>query len=81
MIVLVITLSSVLSLALIVFLLYILLFVRPRAKRPDNESLLCDYAHRGIHGRGVPENSLRAFELACEAGKGIELDVQLPSYE
>ena len=77
MIALVITLSSILSLALIVCLLYILLFVRPRAKRPENELLLCDYAHRGLHGRGVPENSLRAFELACEAGKGIELDVQL----
>ena len=77
MVALVITLSSILSLALIVCLLYIMLFVRPRAKCPENESLLCDYAHRGLHGRGVPENSLRAFELACEAGKGIELDVQL----
>ena len=74
---LIITLSSILSLALLLFLLYILLFVRPRARRPKNESLLCDYAHRGLHGRGVPENSLKAFELACEAGKGIELDVQL----
>ena len=77
MIALVITLSSILSLALLVFLLYILLFVRPRAKRPENDALLCDYAHRGLHGRGVPENSLRAFELACREGKGIELDVQL----
>lgn len=74
---LIITLSSIFSLALLLFLLYILLFVRPRARRPENESLLCDYAHRGLHGTGVPENSLKAFELACEAGKGIELDVQL----
>ena len=44
---------------------------------PADASLLCDYAHRGLHGNGVPENSLRAFELACEAGYGIELDVRL----
>ena len=28
---------------------------------------------------GAPENSLAAFEAACEAGYGIELDVQLTS--
>ncbi|MEJ0065855.1 MAG: glycerophosphodiester phosphodiesterase [Caulobacteraceae bacterium] len=37
-------------------------------------------AHRGLWSRqGPPENSLGAFELACEAGYGIELDVQLSS--
>lgn len=37
------------------------------------------YAHRGLHDRdgGVPENSLPAFEKACQAGFGIELDVRL----
>ena len=35
-------------------------------------------AHRGLWKRGgPPENSLAAFEAACEAGYGIELDVQL----
>src|SRR5579863_3356734 len=35
-------------------------------------------AHRGLWTRGgPPENSLAAFEAACEAGYGIELDVQL----
>jgi glycerophosphoryl diester phosphodiesterase len=36
-------------------------------------------AHRGLHdlAGGVPENSLAAFEAACRAGYGIELDVQL----
>ena len=33
------------------------------------------YAHRGLHGAGVPENSLEAFRLAVENGFGIELDV------
>lgn len=33
-------------------------------------------AHRGLHGPGVPENSLAAFRAAIEAGYAIELDVQ-----
>lgn len=32
-------------------------------------------AHRGLHGAGVPENSLAAFEAAAAAGVGVELDV------
>ena len=35
------------------------------------------YAHRGLHGRGVPENSMEAFRRAKEAGYGVELDVHL----
>ena len=35
------------------------------------------YAHRGLHGGGVPENSLWAFQLARDKGYGIELDVHL----
>lgn len=35
-----------------------------------------DYAHRGLHGQGVPENSPSAFADAISAGIGIELDVQ-----
>lgn len=35
------------------------------------------YAHRGLHGNGVPENSMPAFQKALEAGYGIELDVHL----
>jgi len=35
-----------------------------------------DYAHRGLHGAVIPENSLAAFRLAIEEGYGIELDVQ-----
>ncbi|WP_230487770.1 glycerophosphodiester phosphodiesterase family protein [Novosphingobium sp. ES2-1] len=34
------------------------------------------YAHRGLHGAGVPENSPSAFALAVERGMGIECDVQ-----
>lgn len=35
------------------------------------------YAHRGLHGNGVPENSLKAFALAAQKGYGAELDVHL----
>ena len=69
--------GSLVSLALVVFIVYVLFLARPRGKTPDDKALLCDYAHRGLHGHGVPENSLEAFELSCRAGYGIELDIQL----
>lgn len=34
-------------------------------------------AHRGLHTKNIPENSLSAFTNAIEKGYGIELDVQL----
>lgn len=34
------------------------------------------FAHRGLHGPGVPENSLAAFRAAIARGLGIECDVQ-----
>lgn len=37
------------------------------------------YAHRGLHGNGVPENSMQAFRLALEKGYGVEFDVHLMS--
>ena len=57
--------------------IYLAFLVRPAGKMPANRALLCDYAHRGLHGDTIPENSLAAFSLACERGVGIELDVQL----
>ncbi len=35
------------------------------------------YAHRGLHGDGAPENSLKAFRKAVAGGYGAELDVHL----
>lgn len=46
----------------------------------DLRKLLCGapIAHRGLwRPDGPPENSLAAFEAACAAGYGIELDVRL----
>jgi glycerophosphoryl diester phosphodiesterase len=34
-------------------------------------------AHRGLWDPHAPENSLLAFQAACQAGYGVELDVQL----
>ena len=35
------------------------------------------FAHRGLHGPGIPENSLAAFQAALDLGAGIECDVRL----
>jgi glycerophosphoryl diester phosphodiesterase len=34
------------------------------------------FAHRGLHGPGVPENSPSAFDAAVARGMGIECDIQ-----
>lgn len=48
------------------------------APRPalDPAFLRVPIAHRGLHGPGVPENSLAAVRAAVAAGYGIELDIQ-----
>ena len=35
------------------------------------------YAHRGLHGKGIPENSMAAFRAALDHGFGIEFDLHL----
>jgi hypothetical protein len=36
-----------------------------------------EYAHRGLHHPGVPENSRAAAAGAIAAGMGIECDIQM----
>ncbi|MBP3300531.1 MAG: glycerophosphodiester phosphodiesterase [Clostridia bacterium] len=63
----------------VLFLIY-LWMIAPRAKRkrPDDTPFVGkEFAHRGLHTKDVPENSLRAFRGAVERGLGIELDIQL----
>lgn len=66
---------------LIVFVLLFLLFVlstRGRGGHRGIEELgRWRYAHRGLHGPGIPENSLKAFQEAKDHGYGVELDVHL----
>lgn len=54
-----------------------LFLIAPRARRAAVAPFLRPYAHRGLWGGEVPENSLSAFRLAAERGFAIELDVQL----
>lgn len=64
---------------LLIFLIFLFL-IKPRSpkRRPDTAAFVgVQYAHRGLHNKNIPENSLRAFERAVEKGLGIELDIQL----
>lgn len=55
-----------------------LLSLRGRRNHPGMEAFRgINYAHRGLHGNGVPENSMQAFRLAFERGYGLELDLHL----
>lgn len=66
---------------LIVVLVLLILYVLSTLCRDGHPGLhkLCNwsYAHRGLHGNGVPENSMHAFQLAKNAGYGVELDIHL----
>ena len=66
----------ILSVLIVLALIYFLFLVKPYNKEPD-KVLLCDYAHRGLHDKSIPENSLFAFEAAASKGFGMELDIQL----
>lgn len=55
----------------------IFIFAPSRRRRPMHRWRGTAFAHRGLHGDGCCENTLAAFEAACRAGYGIELDVQL----
>lgn len=64
--------------ALIVFIIAYLLLLRGRIGHPGLKNLRSwSYAHRGLHTKDVPENSMEAFRRAVEAGYGIEMDVHL----
>lgn len=65
--------------ALIALILFLFLISPRLIGRPDLSRLRVEYAHRGLHGGEIPENSLPAFQRAAEHGCGIELDVQLSS--
>jgi len=68
----------------IIFLLFSSLFLfltEPRKSEKSQYSKFAgrNYTHRGLYTKDqtVPENSLKAFELSCEADYGIEFDVHL----
>lgn len=78
MLVLALAICGAVCIVLIVLFCLYILAIRPEPHRGEvMDFVRYRYAHRGLYGDGVPENSLAAFEAACRAGYGIELDVQL----
>lgn len=61
----------------LIFILYLLALVGRRNHPKLRKLRGWYYAHRGLHGDGVPENSMMGFRRALERGYGIELDVHL----
>lgn len=57
--------------------LWVFLCAPARGRRRADSFRATAFAHRGLHGPDCPENSCAAFERACAAGYGIELDVQM----
>ena len=72
-------LITVLTILLVLFLLFLifLLLICPSDPTAAYYDAFANraYAHRGLHGGEIPENSLPAFRKAAEKGYGIELDV------
>lgn len=69
----------VLAIVAVVVLLW-LWAIAPQLPRADFSAFQkYDYAHRGLHDKekGVPENSLKAFDLAVRGCFGMEFDLQL----
>ena len=68
---------SLILLILCCILLLILFLIAPSPSRNRADGWRgTPFAHRGLHDDTRAENSLSAFEAACRAGYGIELDVR-----
>ena len=67
----------VLVIILLICILYILSTICRLGKDRMENLYGWSYAHRGLHGKGIPENSMEAFRRARERGYGVELDVHL----
>ncbi len=75
------TFLIVLPCCIVVLIVLYFLMIMPRmAGKPDTEIFKqWLYAHRGLHDNAsdAPENSMKAFRKAVNAGFGIEMDIQL----
>ena len=72
-----IVVGALAALALAIILLHGWAIMPSRRKCALEKYMGVKYAHRGLHGDGIAENSMSAFRAAKEAGFGIELDVRL----
>lgn len=70
------TIIVILSAFVFFFLVYLFLIMTGSGREARKYSSV-KFAHRGLHGDGVAENSMSAFRAAVDAGYGIELDVRL----
>ena len=70
-------LSLVFGLLLLLAVLYVLSTMCRKGHKGLKGLQGWSYAHRGLHGNGIPENSMAAFRAALEGGYGIELDLHL----
>ena len=70
------TIIVVLSAFAFFFLVYLFLIMTGSGREARKFSSV-KFAHRGLHGEGIAENSMSAFRAAVDAGFGIELDVRL----
>lgn len=73
-----IIIAVIIAIILIILAVLLILSMSGRVGHRGLEALRgWRYAHRGLYGNGVPENSMAAFRKALEGGYGIELDVHL----
>ena len=73
-------LGFIIIVLLVLAVLYLFMMAPRMFGKPDRKPFFgVHYAHRGLFDNksDAPENSLKAFAKAVEAGYGIELDVQL----
>ena len=70
----------VLAVIAVLIIVYLLMIMPRMTGKPDTEAFMHHlYAHRGLFDNesDAPENSMKAFKKAVDAGFGIEMDVQL----
>lgn len=68
---------KILFVLLIIFVLYVLTTACRNNHKGVHDLFCWHYAHRGLHGNGIPENSMLAFRRARDRNYGVELDVHL----
>lgn len=68
--------ALILTILLLVLAALAIFAIAPNAHRDCSDFKGKMYAHRGLHGAGVPENSMEAFRRAVAEGYGVEFDVQ-----
>lgn len=78
LIALIISLSALLVLGGLFVFLFFYFAILPGGRNDEMQRYrFRRFAHRGLHGEGIEENSLTAFKRAMEGGFGIELDIRL----